>query len=512
MAFRSVLFPKDYDGLAKRGSPEVPAFFADLNLDQIVDAVTAGREEYDLKPFFHEPLITVDAIQYRQEIYRDLEHDGLFAHLKSFAQQMRAMRDHLVQKDKRYYKYEKARWFLDAVGIYCGAVRGLARHLAEADLKSRGLRAFRDYAESLVGSAGFLSLAEETEALQADLAAVMFGIRIKGSTVTVLHDDSGADYSADVELSFEKFKQGSAKDYRVGFPERPELNHVEAQILDCVAKLFPEIFARLDRYCARQTGYLDGTIGAFDREIQFFLAWLDFASRVRGAGLAFCYPQVSDRSKEVHSQDGFDLALAWKRIHDGAPVVCNDFHLSGRERVIVVTGPNQGGKTTFARAFGQLHYLAALGCPVPGRAAQLFLCDRIFTHFEREENIEDLRGKLQDDLVRIHDILDRATSNSLIIINEIFTSTTFYDALFLCRKVMERILQQDSLCVCVTFIDELASLSGKTVSMVSTVDPGNPAVRTFKIVRKTADGRSYALSIAEKYRLTHDWLRERIGS
>jgi DNA mismatch repair ATPase MutS len=99
-----------------------------------------------------------------------------------------------------------------------------------------------------------------------------------------------------------------------------------------------------------------------------------------------------------------------------------------------------------------------------------------------------------------------------VILNEIFTSTTLQDALFLSRQILDRLIDRDLLCVCVTFLDEMSRLGPSTVSMVSTVRPDDPATRTFKVVRQVADGRAYALAVANRYGLTYERLRARLQS
>ncbi|HDZ62282.1 MAG TPA: DNA mismatch repair protein MutS, partial [Nitrospirae bacterium] len=81
---------------------------------------------------------------------------------------------------------------------------------------------------------------------------------------------------------------------------------------------------------------------------------------------------------------------------------------------------------------------------------------------------------------------------------------------FLSKEIMAQVMELDALCVWVTFIDELSSLSEKTVSMVAAVVPEDPTIRIFKIIRKPADGLAYALSLAQKHRLTNERIKERI--
>jgi DNA mismatch repair protein MutS len=491
------------------GDSREPSFFRDLNLDQVCGGVAVGREQYDLAPFFRAPLHEVAAVEYRHAVFKDLESPGTLAAVAQYAQRMRAVRNSLAQAGKLRYRYQKESWFLGAARGYCAAVGALSAALGRAEITSAGLTAFRAYLADYAASPEFARLASDAGEVASALAEVTYCVNIKGPRVTVSRYEDEADFSADVVATFARFARGAVKDYRASFGSLPQMDHVEEWIADRVARLFPDEFAALDGFRARHDGFEDEAVTAFDREIQFYLGYLDFIAPMKGAGLAFCYPRVSAEEKETDVAGAFDLALAAKFAPRYTDVVVNDFRLSGPERIIVVTGPNHGGKTTFARMTGQLHYLASLGYPVPATSARLSLPDQIFTHFEREEDLATLRGKLADELARLRDALAAATGRSLLVMNESFASTTLRDATFIGTRVLETMTGLGLLGVYVTFIDELTSSTAACVSMVGTVNPDDPAERTYKIVRKPADGLAYASAIARKYRLTYPQLKER---
>ncbi len=507
-AFDSILFDRPCDV----GERDDPSMFGDLNLDQVFAALAAGREEYELMPVFRSPLRDVRAVEYRHEILRDLENKALSGAVTQFADGMREMRKHLVQVSKLRSRYQKERWFLDAAGIYCRAVAALAGALAAVDLGSRGFIAFRQYLAAYTESAAFAGLVADTTRVTTLLREVRYCVNIRGNQVKVTRYEGEADYGRQVQQTFAKFAENPVKDYRVAFHDWPDVNHVEERILGFVARLFPDAFQALGEFRARHVRYLDKVIWAFDREVQFYVAYLNFIAPMRAAGLEFCYPVVSAGSKQIKASGSFDLALAAKLMPRADAVVPNDFYLEGPERIFVVSGPNHGGKTTFARMFGQLHYLASLGYPVPGREASLFLPDRVFTHFEREEDLTTLRGKFEDELIRIREVLDRATGHSVLIMNESFASTTLRDALLVGERVLDQMTALGLLGVYVTFVDELACLNGACVSMVATVVKDSPAERTYELIRKPADGLAYAAAIAGKYGLTYRQLKGRLAS
>ena len=123
-------------------------------------------------------------------------------------------------------------------------------------------------------SAALRALVDEAAELKEKLSAVRYCLQIRGSRITVTSYDDQPDYSAEVSATFEKFRQGAAADHLIQLASYLNMNHVEAGILDLVAEIFPETFAALDAYCARHRDYLNRQVADFDREIQFYLAYL----------------------------------------------------------------------------------------------------------------------------------------------------------------------------------------------------------------------------------------------
>jgi hypothetical protein len=351
-----------------------PACFADLLLDRVVAAVVAGRGEYDLTPWLYAPVRDPATVTYRHEVFRDLDDTAVYRTIEDFADRMRRTRQLLSAAEQARYAYQPQRYVLEAAVVYGEAVTGLRDGLACLPLRSRGLQALRGWLTEYGESPRFTSLVVDTRQLLADLAKVRYTVHVHRGRVTVGPFRDEPDYRPQVEATFERFPYPAAdvgsrpvrRGSWDGLARYLGMNHVDSQIVERVARLYPDTFQAFLAFPNRHAGFLDETIATFDRQVQFYLAWLDYLRRFRKAGLPICYPQVSTRSRQTRVEQGYDLVLADTLLPD-RPVVLNDVRLGGGERVVVVTGPNQGGKTTFARMLGQLHYLAGLGCPVPAR-------------------------------------------------------------------------------------------------------------------------------------------------
>ncbi len=138
-----------------------------------------------------------------------------------------------------------------------------------------------------------------------------------------------------------------------------------------------------------------------------------------GFPVSFPHPQAMGE-KQLSFTSLYDLSLA---LNEKRKPVGNDLSAAGR-KLIVITGANQGGKSTFLRSIGLAQLMMQCGLFVAANSFRSGLCDQIFTHFVREEDIRMDSGKLDEELVRMERIIDHITPCSLLLMNESFASTT----------------------------------------------------------------------------------------
>lgn len=508
MKFQSILFENKVNEIWSENY-KMPDFFVDLNLNQIIIEVLQGKEEYNLTPFFYNNLTDIATINYRLEVMKDCENPRLFNNITTYSNEMKKVREFIGFSQNLHNRYQREKWLLDGANIYCNAILNLYEALNLVDLRSTGLKLFYNWLSEYINSDCFVILSTETKGLEQKFNSIKYSLQVESDKVVVTSDDYESDYCSTINSTFENLNEVKF-DYQINFFTSLEMCVLETKILEIVRKMHQETFDDLDAYSVKHADFQDKTIKAFDREIQFYISYLEYIGKLKQKGFNFSYPNLGYK-KHLNIFRGYDLALAYKLQASQISIICNDFYLDNEERIYILTGPNQGGKTTFARAFGQIQFLASLGCPVPCQKADLFLFDKIFTHFSMEENLSTNAGRLKEELTRLNQILKRATTNSIIIINELFATTTSYDAYTMGKKILEHFIALDCICLYVTHIYELTLISKKTVSLVAAVNSVEGEIRTYKILRRPADGFAYANSIVEKYDLTYSKIKERLG-
>jgi DNA mismatch repair ATPase MutS len=137
------------------------------------------------------------------------------------------------------------------------------------------------------------------------------------------------------------------------------------------------------------------------------------------------------------------------------PVVANDVHAGGKA-LVMITGANQGGKSTMVRAIGLAQLMMQAGMFVGAEAFQASVCAGVFTHYKREEDATMESGKLDEELSRMSAIAERIVPGSLLVCNESFASTNEREGSEIARQVIRAMLAKKIRVLFVTHMYDLA--------------------------------------------------------
>ena len=218
---------------------------------------------------------------------------------------------------------------------------------------------------------------------------------------------------------------------------------------------------------------------------------------------------VPGKVLEIRNLYNIRLAIAQQN-----EIVKNDFSFADNEKIYILTGPNRGGKTILEQALGLISVMASSGMFVTADSCWGMPFSKILTHFPIDENLTINYGRLGEEAVRIKEMVKSADSNTLLLFNETFSTTSSADALYLSKDLLHILKEKGSCVIFNTHIHELAGCipemngwegDSRIISVVMEIRDN---VNTFKLKRSAPDTSSYARNIAEKYGITYEQLKE----
>lgn len=242
-------------------------------------------------------------------------------------------------------------------------------------------------------------------------------------------------------------------------------------------------------------------LGFFNKlrtELAFYIGALNLYERLKEIKEPITFPLPTISQKHRHAFKGlYDICLA---LTMNRKIVGNDLNANDKS-LIIITGANQGGKSTFLRSIGLAQLLMQCGMFVPAESFTANVCEKIFTHFIREEDNSMESGRLDEELKRMSKIVDNITPNSMVLFNESFSSTNEIEGSEIAKQIVRALLEKNIKIFFVTHMYEFANyFYNKRLSNVIFLraERRSDGRRTFRIIEGKPLSTSYGRDLYEK--------------
>jgi len=250
------------------------------------------------------------------------------------------------------------------------------------------------------------------------------------------------------ELSWrERLGLGTGSGYGFTIPDRDEngfraLEELRARGINQVANAL-----------AQSTDHILSFFAMLRAELGFYVACLNLHERLADMGEPTCFPEpVAPGPRALAAHGLYDVCLA---LRTQAGVVGNELNADDRS-LVMITGANQGGKSTFLRSVGVAQLMLQCGMFVGAHSLRASVVDGVFTHFKREEDATMESGRLDEELSRMSEIVDAIAPNSLLLCNESFAATNEREGSEIARQVVRALLDSGVMVFFVTHLFDLA--------------------------------------------------------
>ncbi|MCH5211286.1 MAG: DNA mismatch repair protein [Oscillospiraceae bacterium] len=247
-------------------------------------------------------------------------------------------------------------------------------------------------------------------------------------------------------------------------------------------------------------------------EFMYYIRFAEFISRNIERGFKFCEAQLIDSENvSMDAKDIYNLKLAMN-LQSADELIYNDLKFDTEHTIYILTGANRGGKTTITQAVGLMFILAQGGIFVPASSFEYKPVDCIYTHFPADEDKTMDLGRLGEECVRFKAIYSECTKDSLLLLNETFSTTSFEEGFYIAKDSVRALLKKQVKTIYNTHMHKLAAdvdemnMKNSGVKVSSLIMKSDNGKRSFKLEIASPEGLSYAKDIAEKYGVTYEML------